>query len=82
MSGASSELKVLKAVVSLVAVDVVNVVVGSESAPNMALHEQTVLQYVEAAPSELNVAVPSDSSGDMPVAARARAETHISSGCS
>ena len=81
VSGASSEFKVLNAVVVLDLIDVVDVLVGRESAPNMALHDETMLQNVEPASGELNVSVVPDSSGDVAVAASARAETHHAPCC-
>lgn len=78
--GASSEFKVLKAVVVLDAVEVVNVLVGSESAAKMAFHDDAMLEHVEASSGELYVAVPTDASGDEAVAALARAEAHVPAG--
>lgn len=80
MTGASSEFKVLKPVVVLDFIDVVHVLVGSERAPKMALHDDTMFQQVDAVACELNVAVFANSSSDVPVAALTRAETHHASG--
>ena len=55
--GPSSEFKVLKAVVVLDAVDVVDVLVLAESAPNVAFHDEAMFEDVEASAGELNVAV-------------------------
>jgi hypothetical protein len=79
VSGASSELKILKPVVMLDSVEVVDVVVESESAPKMLLHDVAMLKDVEPASSELNVTVPPDFPGDELIAASARAEAHIAS---
>jgi hypothetical protein len=79
VTGPSSEFKVRKAVVVLDAVAVVNVVVGAESTPKMALHDVTMFEHVDASPGELNVSVPPDSSGDVLSTAAARAEAHMSS---
>lgn len=79
--GASSEFKVLKAVVVFDAVEVVDVVIGAESAAKMALHDLAMFQDVEASAGELNVAVSSDASGDVPSAALTRAETHHAASC-
>jgi hypothetical protein len=78
VSGASSEFKVLKAVVVLDAVEVVDVVVESERAAKMAFHDPTMLEDVEASSGELNVPVLAGSSGDVPRAAVTRAEAHSS----
>jgi hypothetical protein len=79
VSGASSEFKVLKAVVVLDAVEVVDVVVESERAAKMAFHDPAMLEDVEASSGELNVPVLADSSGDVPRAAVTRAEAHVPS---
>jgi len=79
--GPSSEFKVLKAVVVLDAVDVVDVLVLAESAPNVALHDEAMFEDVEASAGELNVAVWSDASGDVSSAALTRAETHVAPCC-
>ena len=74
--GSSSELKVRKPIVRLVAVDVVDMLVGSERAPKMSFHDDAMLQSVDSSSRELHIAVPSDSSSDEARAARARAEAH------
>lgn len=81
MIGASSEFKILKPVVVLDAVDVVDVVVGSESAPKMLFHDEAMFESVDACAGELNVAVFADTSSDEATAASARAETHVAAGC-
>jgi hypothetical protein len=80
VSGASSEFKILKPVVVLDLVEVVDVLVGSESAAKMALHDEAMLKDVDASSGELYVAVGADLSGDVAVAAAARAEAHHPSG--
>jgi hypothetical protein len=79
MTGASSEFKILKAVVVLDFVDVVDVFIGSESAAKMALHDDTMLKHVDSTARELYVAIFADSSGDVSVAALTRAEAHCGS---
>lgn len=79
--GPSSELKVLKPVVVLDLVEMVDVLVLPESASKVALHDETMLEDVEASAGELNVAVSSDASGDVSSAALTRAETHVAPCC-
>jgi hypothetical protein len=55
--GDRHELKVLKAVVSLVAVDVVNLLPSSESAAKMPPHDKAMLEDVESTARDLDVAV-------------------------
>ena len=81
VSGASSEFKVLKAVVVLDAVEVVDIVVGSERAANVALHDEAMLKDVEASACELNVSVSAYPSRDVSIAALTRAEAHHASLC-
>lgn len=71
--GASSELKILKPVIVLDLVDVVNVLVGSELASQMLLHDEAMLENIEAVSGELNVAVAANSPVDDSVAALAAA---------
>lgn len=81
VSGARSELKVVKAVVVLDFIEVVDVLVGSESAPKMLLHDEAMLEDVEAVAGELHVPVSANPPGDVAVAAVTRAETHVPAGC-
>ena len=74
----SSEFKVFKTVIVLDSVDVVNVIVGSEIAPNMLCHNFSMFKYVEAISGDLNVPVAPYLSGDCSVSAFARTEAHIS----
>ena len=48
VTGPSSEFKVLKAVVVLDLVEVVDVLIGAESAAKMALHDEAMLKDVDA----------------------------------
>ena len=57
VSGARSELKVVKAVVVLDLVAVVDVLVRAESAPKMLLHDEAMLEDVEAVAGELHIPV-------------------------
>jgi hypothetical protein len=79
--GASSDFKVLKPVVVLDSVDVVDVLVAVERASKMALHDVAMLKHVEAAACELDVSVFADSASNESIAALARAEAHVASGC-
>ena len=74
--GASSEFKVLKAVVVLDAVEVVDILISPESAAKMPLHDEAMFEDVDAAACELNVAVASHPWRDVSRAALTRAETH------
>ena len=56
------DLKVANAVVSAIAVPVVDVFALVELAAQMAFHDSTVLQNVDASSGDLNVAVQSDGS--------------------
>ena len=76
VTGASSEFKILNAVVMLDAVEVVDVLVFPESAPKVTLHDLAMLKDVEASACELNVAVGPDAPGDVSRAAFTRAEAH------
>ena len=82
MSGARSKFKVLKPVVVLDFVEVVDVFVGAESAPKMALHDEAMLKDVDSVARELNVSVASYFSGDGSIPALTRTEAHIAACCS
>jgi len=79
VTGDRHELKVRKAVVSLALVSVVDLFPAPERTPKMLFHDAAMLEDVEARAGELNVAVGSDDSGDVLIAARTRAETHVPS---
>ena len=74
--------KVLKTVIVLDTVEVMDMLFGRESAPKMTLHDLTMLEDVEAASGELNVTVGTDSSSNEVIATSARAEAHMTAGCS
>ena len=76
VTGPSSEFKVLKAVVVLDLVEVVDVLIGAESAAKMALHDEAMLKDVDAVAGELYVAVSSYPSRDVSRATLTRAEAH------
>jgi hypothetical protein len=76
----SKEFKVLKAVVSLDAIDVVDLLPPAESAPKMALHDEAMLKLVDAGTRDLDVPVVPDA----PNRRATRVATHPASlgGCS
>ncbi len=77
VSGSSSEFKILDAIIMLDLVSVMDVLVGRENAPKMALHDETMLENVEPSAGDLYVSVFANLPRDVAVAALARTETHI-----
>ena len=57
VSDAIEDHKVLRSVIASVVVDVVDMLVSSESSAQQALHDDTVLQAVGVAPSDQDVPV-------------------------
>lgn len=72
MTGDRHERKVLKAVVSLVAVEVVDLLPSSEAAAKMLAHDEAMLKDVEASACDLDVPVGSLASNRLAT----RADTH------